>query len=158
MTARFRIDADLEVPVHPRATPATISFMTVLRCRRRRTDGDVVVQLFRGSHTFEEPALIVINGGLASLAACTTGRGRRGTGTQRRAVVDRGLQRGGGVGRVVEVEREVTGRHVRARVRRIDGLQAEFERYVGPFPNLRSQQPMKTTESPPPPCSFRPVA
>ncbi len=48
-----------------------------------------------------------------------------------RSVVDRRLERRRGVGRVVEVEREVAGRHVGHRVGRVDGLQAELEGHVG---------------------------
>src|SRR6185295_12447748 len=45
--------------------------------------------------------------------------------------VERCLQRGSGVGGVVEVEREVAALDVRLRVRRVDGLEAEVERGHG---------------------------
>ena len=102
-------------------------------------DGDVVVELLlrlahrRGPGAHHDQTGLV--GRLHDRAVGATEVRVDGVGP----VVDGGLQRRGGVGRVVEVEREVAGRHVRHRVGRIDGLQPELEGHVAPASRSRGR-------------------
>ena len=122
-------------------------------------DRDVVRRALVRSQTFDEPALIMMMP--ASLASLHDGLVGAAEVRVHRvgALVDRGLKRLGGVGRVVEVEREVAGRHVGHRERRVDRLQAELE---GQERLLLEAEVAAADErrpsSPPRSCISRPVA